>query len=54
MSNTELLVEIEPEVSSQDFQVAQEVEIFEMDHRSQEMLLVLNEVFDSIDLSTKS
>lgn len=45
MSNAELLVEAETELADQDFNVSEKIE---MDNRSQEMLLVLNEVFDSI------
>ncbi len=53
MSNTVLYVESDLKA----VQTKEEVvlpERFEFDHRSQEMLLVLNEVFDSITSSSKS
>ncbi|QDT97908.1 hypothetical protein [Gimesia aquarii] len=53
MSNTEILVEPDLEVSETDDHdmIPDHVEL---DHRSQEMLVVLNEVFDSIAPSAKS
>ncbi|QDT42455.1 hypothetical protein Pan241w_25390 [Gimesia alba] len=51
MSNAELLVESDTELTDQEFKVTEKIEI---DNRSQEMLLVLNEVFDSIIPSSQS
>lgn len=53
MSNVELLVESETELTDQDYKVTEIIEL-EIDNRSQEMLLVLNEVFDSIIPPTQS
>ncbi|QDV50568.1 hypothetical protein [Gimesia fumaroli] len=53
MSNAELLVKSDSELTDQEFKVSEKVEI-EIDNRSQEMLLVLNEVFDSIIPSSQS
>jgi hypothetical protein len=53
MSYAELIVEME--VEDQEIETSyQESQEFEVNHRSQEMLLVLNEVFDSILPSSKS
>lgn len=51
MSNAELLVESDTELTDKEFKVTEKIEI---DNRSQEMLLVLNEVFDSIIPSSQS
>ncbi len=53
MSDTEILVEPELESSETDenYMIPDHVEL---DNRSQEMLLVLNEVFDSIAPSDNS
>lgn len=53
MSNTEILVEPDLESAETDdhFMIPDHVEL---DNRSQEMLLVLNEVFDSIAPSGNS
>jgi len=53
MSNAELLVESDLEISQPD-QNIKVPENIGLDDRSQEMLLVLNEVFDSIHPSNKS
>ncbi|QDV16628.1 hypothetical protein Pan153_12590 [Gimesia panareensis] len=53
MSNAELLVELEAEEQHVE-QSSERTRELEIDHRSQEMLLVLNEVFDSIVPSSKS
>lgn len=53
MSNAELLVESDLEIPQTD-QNLKVPENMELDNRSQEMLLVLNEVFDSIHSSSKS
>lgn len=53
MSNAELLVESDPEISQTDKNL-KVPENIGLDDRSQEMLLVLNEVFDSIHPSNKS
>lgn len=53
MSNAELLIELEVE-EQQVEQSCERARELELDHRSQEMLLVLNEVFDSIVPSSKS
>lgn len=53
MSYAELLVELEVEEPEVETNCQQSGGI-EIDHRSQEMLLVLNEVFDSIVPSSKS
>tara|TARA_R110002111_G_scaffold262289_1_gene337771 strand:+ start:48840 stop:49001 length:162 start_codon:yes stop_codon:yes gene_type:complete len=53
MSNAELLVESDLELSQTEkkYTVPEKIGL---DNRSQEMLLVLNEVFDSIHTSSKS
>jgi hypothetical protein len=53
MSNAELLVESDLELSQTEkkYKVPENMGL---DNRSQEMLLVLNEVFDSIHPSSKS
>ncbi|WP_417374748.1 hypothetical protein [Gimesia maris] len=53
MSNAELLTEESIESSQINAQYEIQYEL-EMDNRSQEMLLVLNEVFDSILPASKS
>ncbi|QDU09146.1 hypothetical protein V202x_25180 [Gimesia aquarii] len=53
MSDTEILVEPDSELSETD-ENSIITDLVELDHRSQEMLLVLNEVFDSIAPSSKS
>lgn len=53
MSSVELLVE--PEVEEPQLETGyQDSREIEINHRSQEMLLVLNEVFDSIMPSSNS
>lgn len=53
MSNSEAIVKVDPKSSQTNGEVMIS-ESFEFDRRSQEMLLVLNEVFDAIIPSTKS
>lgn len=53
MSNSEAIVKADPKSSHTNGEIMIS-ESFEFDRRSQEMLLVLNEVFDAIIPSTNS